>query len=185
MRVFDPMPHIRSMKRSRHSSTLLAAASLVTLVTLMVGGCQTSGVGDPCIPQAIPAGGFRDGDTVIETTSVMCRTRVCLVYKFTGDPTREIINENENTCDPDAALQDAISRDASALDDAGNLDPTNDPGCNPREEIREHVYCSCRCGTTGDLNVPICDCPGGFECKELQQGGGSSVAGSYCVRRDN
>lgn len=171
------------MKRSRYTSTLLCAASLVTL---LLGGCQTSGVGDPCIPQAIPAGGFRNGDTVIETTSVMCRTRVCLVYQFTGDPTREIIDENSNTCDVDAAVQAAHAVDAAvALDDAGQVDETTDPGCKTRAEIRDSVYCSCRCGTTGDLNVPTCDCPSGFECRELQPGGGSSVAGSYCVRNDD
>lgn len=171
------------MTRSSHASTLLLAASLVTL---LASGCQTSGVGDPCIPQAIPAGGFREGDTVIETTSVMCRTRVCLVYKFTGDPTHEIINPDENTCDVDAAVQSAFARDAAVgVDDAGQADETLDPTCHTRDSIREHVYCSCRCGTTGDVNVPTCDCPGGFECRELQQGGGSSVAGSYCVRRAN
>lgn len=172
------------MKRSFRlptSASLLA----VSLVALFATGCQTSGVGDPCIPQAIPPGGFREGDIVIETTSVMCRTRVCLVTGFTGDPTREIIDENNNTCDPDAAVQDAIARDAAVpLDDAGEVDETADPGCRTRAEVREHVYCSCRCGTTGDLNVPTCDCPSGFQCTELQQGGGSSVAGSYCVRRN-
>ncbi len=149
------------------STTLLLAA----FASWALAGCEVSAVGDPCVPQAIPAGGFREQDIVIETTSVMCRTRVCLVYGFTGDPTHEYVSPTEHTCDLDAAA------------DAGSPgDPLADPLCRTREDIRESVYCSCRCDSTGDTNVPLCDCPSGFSCVALQEGGGAGVEGSYCVR---
>jgi hypothetical protein len=151
--------------------TRLTPLRFVAFALLALTGCQTSGVGDPCVPQAIPAGGFTEKDIVIETTSVMCRTRVCLVYKFTGDPTRSFTSEEENTCE--AQADSGLPPDSSAL--------LLDPLCRLRENIREHVYCSCRCDSD-DPNIPTCDCPGGFVCTSLQQGGGASVEGSYCVR---
>lgn len=153
-------------------STLI---SLATFALLALSGCQTSGVGDPCVPQAIPAGGFDAKDIVIETTSVMCRTRVCLVYGFAGDPTHEYISPTENTCDLDGLKPDMVTPALTPFDD--------DLLCKTRTEIREHVYCSCRCDTTAaNSTVPLCDCPGGFVCTDLQEGGGPGVEGSYCVR---
>jgi hypothetical protein len=151
--------------------TRLTPFCIATFALLTLAGCQTSGVGDPCVPQAIPSGGFQERDIVIETTSVMCRTRVCLVYKFTGDPTHDFTSEDENTCEPLA--------DSGVSEDAGPLE--RDPLCRTRDYIRDHVFCTCRCDSD-DPNVPTCDCPGGFACVALQQGGGASVEGSYCVR---
>ncbi len=50
--------------------------------------CAPSGVGDPCTPENIPPGGFDEREAYVETGSVQCRTRVCLVYRYQGDPTR-------------------------------------------------------------------------------------------------
>lgn len=152
-------------------STLI---SLATFAFLALTGCQTSGVGDPCVPQAIPAGGFGAKDIVIETTSVMCRTRVCLVYQFEGDPTHEVLPDGTNTCDLDGKTPDGTP----------TMIPTaDDPLCATRQDIRDHVYCSCRCGASAaNSNVPLCDCPSGFSCTPLQEGGGPGVEGSYCVR---
>ena len=49
-------------------------------------GCEAPGVGDPCTPEIIPAGGFNSAEAYLETSSVQCRTRVCLVYKLSGYP---------------------------------------------------------------------------------------------------
>ncbi len=143
---------------------------LAVFALLALSGCQVSGVGDPCVPQAIPSGGFQFKDIVIETTSVMCRTRVCLVYQFVGDPTHTFTTEENNTCK---------TPDGGVVADAGALG--NDPLCTTRDYVSDHVYCTCRCGSD-DPSIPTCACPGGFSCRELQQGGGASVEGSYCVR---
>jgi len=58
------------------------------------------------------------------------------------------------------------------------------------------VYCSCRCGEPlnadgseqpRDPNFNYCDCPDGFECKEIRKNIGISdpqLAGQYCVKKD-
>lgn len=50
-------------------------------------GCTGSPVGDPCVPESIPPGGFDNREVYLETSSVQCRTRVCMVYQLDGDPT--------------------------------------------------------------------------------------------------
>ena len=78
----------------RRAIPLLAIAALAALVA----GCAESGVGDPCVPvhppytggateHVCPAGGpdagcFVGGEVYIETRSLQCRTRVCMVYHW-------------------------------------------------------------------------------------------------------
>jgi hypothetical protein len=70
---------------------LLYACALAVLAA----GCGSQGVGDPCNPQhpALEDGGrecplapgascFLGGEIYIETRSLQCRTRVCMVYKW-------------------------------------------------------------------------------------------------------
>lgn len=52
----------------------------------IVSGCTGPAVGDPCIPEQIPEGGFVDNEAYIEAGSVQCETRVCMVYQLDGDP---------------------------------------------------------------------------------------------------
>ena len=59
---------------------------------LALQACGPSGVGDPCIPQPLPlieggiscsgAGCYASSEIYIETRSLQCRTRVCLVYHW-------------------------------------------------------------------------------------------------------
>ncbi len=49
-------------------------------------GCNAPGVGDPCTPENIPSDGFNGSEAYLETSSVQCRTRVCMVYQLQGDP---------------------------------------------------------------------------------------------------
>ncbi|MEM8609608.1 MAG: hypothetical protein AAGF92_21070 [Myxococcota bacterium] len=114
--------------------------------------CSESAVGDPCIPEQVPEGGFLASETYLETSSVQCATRVCLVRDLEGDPN---IPCDEN---PD------------------------EPTCADRNEIEDNVYCSCRCGAPEGSSVPTCGCPGGFTCEEILETGGDGLRGSYCVR---
>lgn len=52
----------------------------------IVSGCTGPAVGDPCMPEQIPEGGFVENEAYIEAGSVQCETRVCLVYRLSGDP---------------------------------------------------------------------------------------------------
>ena len=43
-------------------------------------------VGAPCLPEQVPETGFDDREAYIESSSVQCETRVCIVYHLKGDP---------------------------------------------------------------------------------------------------
>lgn len=135
---------------ARALQMVLLSSSLL----LLLAGCETGGVGDPCDPESVPEGGFNGAEAYLETSSVQCRTRVCMVYQLDGDPGFLV----EDGCDP---LTQAC--------------PT--PG-----EIDERVYCTCRCRAPAGVNSPTCGCPGGFECVEVLELGGDGIRGSYCVK---
>ncbi len=59
-------------------ATVLAATVLVA--------CTGDGVGDVCLPEQVPDDGFDPQEVYLETSSVQCRTRACLVYRLDGDP---------------------------------------------------------------------------------------------------
>lgn len=129
-------------------STVLA----VVLGALTVAGCSVEAVGDPCTPENVPPGGFLPGEAYLETSSVQCRTRVCIVNDLEGDPTS--ICEDH---DPPPA------------------------GCVGRAEYQNSVYCTCRCdGPAGAAD--FCECPEGFACTQVLSSGGVGIVGSYCVK---
>lgn len=47
-------------------------------------------------------------------------------------------------------------------------------GCASEAQVREHVYCTCRCDESGDREP--CACPNGFVCEP------TGMLGSFCVR---
>jgi len=51
--------------------------------------CGNSDVGNTCIPQNIPADGFKETEVFLETNSPDCETRICGVFKYAGDPRRD------------------------------------------------------------------------------------------------
>lgn len=141
--------------------TPLATVLLGALLLGTLAGCSTPAVGDPCQPEQIPSTGFDDAETYIESSSVQCETRVCLVYKLAGDP--------REGCVPVVCIE-------------------GDKNCTPKKcpttcETASRIYCSCRCDA-GDTGFAECECPDGFKCEEVLNQGGPGVRGSYCVRRD-
>lgn len=61
----------------------LRASALVFFTAIgafILVACAPTGVGDPCEPEVQPEGGFQVGETVLETSSLQCRTRVCMFY---------------------------------------------------------------------------------------------------------
>lgn len=94
-----------------------AAATFVALLGLatLSGGCATPAVGDPCLPEQIPEGGFQRTEAYIESSSVQCQTRVCMVWKLEGAP------QGTPTC-----LNDSTK-------------------CATPQQVDQSVYCTCRC----------------------------------------
>jgi hypothetical protein len=132
----------------------------ISLLWLAGSGCSSSAVGDPCVPEKVYDSGFLASETYLETSSVQCATRVCLVRGLDGDPSN---------------LQPECPKD----------DPDGNPAdwtCVFESDVERSVYCSCRCGAPAGSGLPTCDCPGGFNCEEVLETGGDGVRGSYCVR---
>jgi hypothetical protein len=138
----------------------LAGFVAIALVWLAGTGCSSSAVGDPCVPEAVPEGGFLPSETYLETSSVQCATRVCLVRGLDGDPNN--LQEDEPPCPLD--------------------DPSKPSTCVTESEVERTVYCSCRCDAPAESGLPTCACPGGFLCEEVLETGGDGLRGSYCVR---
>jgi hypothetical protein len=126
----------------------------IAAIALLGVACADTGVGDSCVPEQVPAGGFLASETYLETSSVQCATRVCLVRGLQGDPSK--------ICE--------------------DTDPEEEPECVPRAEVEETTYCSCRCAAPAGSGLPTCECPGGFSCEPVLETGGDGLRGSYCVR---
>jgi len=99
----------------------------VAVVLSLATACEAPGVGDPCDPESVPANGFVDTEVYLETSSVQCRTRVCMVYKLSGAPNRD------NTCTG-----------------------TSDRTCASPSETEDKVYCTCRCNAPGSATTCEC-----------------------------
>jgi hypothetical protein len=116
------------------------------------------------LPEEIPAGGFVASEDFLETNSVQCRTRVCIVHDFEGDP--RLTTEACNPTNPARPME---------CDTPGLMQ-------HSPETVEEKIHCSCRCEAAAGSSTPTCRCPGGFECVPVLNAGGTGIAGSYCVR---
>src|SRR5258708_36359502 len=68
-------------------SILAAVAVAIAIVVLSGTGCQSSGIGDPCIPESEYSSsflGFDEHEVSTESADFQCRTRLCLVNHFRG-----------------------------------------------------------------------------------------------------
>lgn len=98
------------MNRSlAQSLTVLAVA----LAALTAAGCQVEAVGDPCTPENVPVDGdgnrgFLDGEAYLETSSVQCRTRVCIVNDLLGDPGKLCDVDSSPGCVTQKQIEDSI-----------------------------------------------------------------------------
>jgi hypothetical protein len=147
---------------------ILGSTMWILAAFFLLAGCEAPGVGDPCTPEAIPSGGFVGSEAYLETSSVQCRTRVCMVYKLMGVPFGS---------PPCETLADVMAM------------PTL---CADERETYNRVYCTCRCDAPAESTATLCDCPEGdgpddeegFSCVEVidQEGAGLGIRGSYCVR---
>lgn len=128
----------------------------VLLVSWASFGCSPSPIGDPCVPESIPATGFDPREIYLETSSVQCRTRVCMVYQLDGNP--------EEICE-EGGGEGCVTR--NALD--------NQVFCT----------CRCSIPPGVQANTPLCNCSQGYVCLDnvvsAGEGSRAGVAGGYCV----
>lgn len=199
------------MTQTSPLNLLVLAASL----GLSALACQSGGVGDPCIPEdeyRQSFNGYAVTEVNVESKSFQCETRVCIVNHFQGrascpfgqlpkiiDPGADhkppsdsarcripgtdgthCIDRNDNN----KQKQCAESNPAAGL---VNIDEITVPVASQLVErsAQDTVYCSCRCDGP-DPNARYCECPSGYECKELVKElglpGKAQLAGSYCIK---
>jgi hypothetical protein len=148
-------------------------------LALLALGCQSGGVGDPCVPEDEYQryfSGYALGEVNLETRSFQCATRVCLVNHFQGRvscPYGQTFSSDDTARCHLPGSQDAAS--AIRVDVRPQL-------TNRRDS--DAVYCSCRCAGA-DPAGRYCRCPDGFTCTELLQDvgvGSPELAGSYCIK---
>jgi hypothetical protein len=132
------------------------------LMGLAVIACGDEGVGDPCSPETVPTkngtSGFEATESYIESNSVQCRSRLCIVHRLdngTGGP-----------ADPRYSCSDPRY--------------SNLTNCVRPDQLDKSVHCTCKCG--GPKTVDHCKCPSGFVCREILTLGGDGIRGDYCVK---
>lgn len=103
------------MRVFRTQAVMLHVAAATFAALLGFGACGAPAVGDPCLPEQVPDDGFEISEAYIESSSVQCQTRVCMVWKLQGAP----------------------------LGSAPCVKDMNK--CAPPAEVDKKVYCTCRC----------------------------------------
>ena len=174
-------------------------------------GCESGGVGAPCIPEdeySQEFSGFALQEVNVESRSFQCETRVCIVNHFQGrvscpygqlegdlasHPTDRarcrVPGSDGNTCvdrTNGGNVTECVDADRDG-DQHKNVDQISVPVA-PQLIFRnaeDTVYCSCRCDGP-DANARYCECPSGFECEELVREigvpGRGQLVGSYCIK---
>jgi hypothetical protein len=159
-----------------------AAAAVTFALGVLSMGCQSGGIGDPCVPEDEYQqlfSGYSVSEVNLESRSFQCETRLCLVNHFQG----------RVTC-PYGQIE-GDSRGDNALchvpGTSGSENQIKVPVVNQLtgRKPADSVYCSCRCSGP-DPNSRYCKCPTGFQCVNLLDYvpvlGFKELAGSYCVK---
>lgn len=139
----------------------LLRSCLFLMVCLCAGlaGCSEPAVGAPCLPEMVPENGFEESEAYVETSSVQCETRVCLVFRLRGDPREGCVASG--CAEGDDNCQEVV--------------------CATPRDAEERIYCSCRCDAP-NADFAECECPDGFSCEQVLREGGPGVQGGYCVK---
>jgi hypothetical protein len=172
-------------------SILAAVAAAVAVVAFSGTGCQATGVGDPCTPEAeyqTSFVGFDYHEVSTESADFQCFSRLCLVNHFQGRVSCPYGQDAMGNPPPGANSPCKTPFIGTNITGAGPAKETVLPQCLDRTADNA-VYCSCRCanvnGQTDDGAV-YCKCPGGFTCSQLYSsiGGGTNqgLTGAYCIK---
>jgi hypothetical protein len=124
------------------------------------------------LTQDCPAGSYCDPD------SKLCKSYVC---------------HKAGNCQV-AGAEEGDNKDKACCV-PGTDTPVAAPVCgqcapDSNRNAEKAVYCSCRCGVADgepdDENFNFCECPNGFECKEIRKNvglGDQQITGKYCIKQ--
>jgi hypothetical protein len=174
--------------RGMMKNLLLLLAAIAGVASI---GCQSSGIGDPCIHEREHDqnfSGFSASEVDVESRSFQCKSRVCLVAYFQGRSSCPY-GQTEGTSGSDRCFLPG-TKDSEEYNSAGECTncvvPTVDPQLIDRPPTSA-MYCSCRCAGP-DSNVRYCECPSGYSCEPLitfqapSGNAGGQLVGSYCIK---
>lgn len=152
-----------SLERLLFQLNRIRLCSLVCLVGVSIFQGCASGVGDPCLPEQIPIS-YLKTDTKDEPNKGYDRSEV-------------YIEGNSVQCETRVCGVFQLDGDPSP-----DCNPTKSLTiCSSQEDIDKRVYCTCRCKAP-DKRFATCECPSGYECKEVLTKGDPGTRGSYCVK---
>ncbi len=105
------------------------------VILASVSGCPAVAVGDPCLPET--AASFDPKQVSVETRSLQCRTRVCLVYYDNktfcscrcARPQGSSAGATPCTCPDDATCKELITTDKARENIRGSY-------CVPKEYLK-------------------------------------------------
>jgi hypothetical protein len=152
-------------------------------------GCQSGGIGDPCVPEDEYQqyfAGYSETEVNMESRSFQCETRLCLVNHFRG---RVSCPYGQTEMDAATGLSTKMDK-LSYCHIPGTTGTDNQIRVAVNKQLdkrlaKDTVYCSCRCNGS-DPGARYCKCPTGFQCAPLLNTikglGGTELAGSYCVK---
>jgi hypothetical protein len=151
---------------TRKYMAALTAITAVAFVSVVGGtGCQSTGVGDPCIPEQEYSPsflGFNAQEVNVESKSFQCQTRLCLVNHFQG---RVSCPYGQNL---GATAANSSAAMANGFTCGGNQAPTSQTPC-------------CTPGVAQPV-VSDQDCPGG-DCQTVPNGTKASAVLANCSER--
>lgn len=165
------------------------------IVPVILIGCTSSGVGDPCVPESEFSPSYGQAtfaELGVDVNSVQCSTRVCLQHYFRGRVTCPYGNSQEGQLLQDAQNNAVRCKQVQGYPgyytingvkgaalccpqqgDTAEKPVTSfvDAQCKERP-ASDAVYCSCRCDVPNDPDIDrsqvnLCKCPEDFECKPL------------------
>lgn len=199
-----------ALKKENTRMRIYLLLAMAVGASFIGSNCGGLGVGDPCVPEdeyLTGFSGFSKSEVNVESRSFQCLSRVCLVNHFQGrvscpygqveDPSATgsglstcmgtQANRTSPECLPGGTLHRAScqvpDRDGARWED--RIVPPVEAQLK-RRQASDTVYCSCRCkGPNGETGSDYCDCPSGFDCKELVEDlgiGREQLAGSYCIK---
>ena len=149
----------------RHLLLMLAVGSICSCG-------KSEGIGDPCIPEDEAKqdfSGYAMNEVSVESRSVQCESRLCLVNHFQGR-----VGCPKGQTDGTGACETPSGEQVTVQVKAWDMD----------RPATQTVYCSCRCDGP-EPDARYCDCPSGFSCTKLLDDlglGASELAGSYCIK---
>ncbi len=151
------------MRRFERKIITLAILAVTMALGVAATGCAASGVGDPCTPEAVPTCGFANSEVYVETSSVQCRTRVCVVYRLDGHPENLRSEGCPRNAEPLGTLCMTTGNPDTCVEDG--LETPD--GERILSESDERVFCSCRCrANAANPNLPLCACEAGYHCAD-------------------